>query len=118
MNTCDSDANPIDSGCLNGIDLRPFTQNWSFDTGILYTGKLDAERAGCRYYWGRELRPKKKKEINNGDILNTFTLDANPINSGCLNGTDLRPFTQNWSFDTGILYTSKLDAGRPGNWYN
>ena len=51
-------------------------------------------------------------------IMNTCDSDANPIDSGCLNGIDLRPFTQNWSFDTGILYTSKLDAGRPGNWYN
>ena len=49
MNTCDSDANSIDSGCLNGIDLRPFTQNWSFDTGKLYTSKLDADPLGIRH---------------------------------------------------------------------
>ena len=54
MNTCDSDANPIDSGCLNGIDLRPFTQNWSFDTGILNNSRLDADlpeysASGCLF---------------------------------------------------------------------
>ena len=81
---------------------------------IQYNSKLDAERPGNRYYWGRYLRPKAVIGKIDAIIMNTCDSDANPIDSGCLNGTDLRPFTQNWSIDTGILNTSKLDADLPG----
>ena len=91
MNTCDSDANPIDSGCLNGIDLRPFTQNWSIDTGILNTSRLDADLPGYSASGCLFLRPFPVNGQLMMSIQYNSKLDAERPGCRYYRERDLRP---------------------------